>query len=301
MNGQYPMNNKQYNAPITRKTPSMFLFVVDCSSSMADMVIFAGNKTTKANAVSRIINTTLQEIASRCKREDGYRNYFDLGVMGYFDDRTEMLLDYLAPGKDFCSITELTENEVEEIEYETRRILPDGKYFITSTRIPNIIHPISSGTTPMGKAFKKAYTITKNWITAHKGLNCFPPVIINISDGEYTDTTEMELKETADKIKSLHTENGNVLLFNIHLSHDTGKEPVIFPISEKELNKEDRYANLLYNLSSELPDTFFDGIAMIKGLPRTAVKQAKAMGYNSSMTELMRMINIGSVSITRIG
>jgi hypothetical protein len=59
----------------------------------------------------------------------------------------------------------------------------------------------------------------------------YPPLIINISDGKPTDG-HPELP--ASKLRNMTTTDGNVLIFNAHLSSEPAR-PIEFPSQESEL------------------------------------------------------------------
>jgi len=65
----------------------------------------------------------------------------------------------------------------------------------------------------MCQALAQAKTIVQNWISQHP--SCFPPIVINITDGEATDGNP---SDAANEIMGLASSDGNVLLFNVHLS-----------------------------------------------------------------------------------
>lgn len=89
--------------------------------------------------------------------------------------------------------------------------------------------------THMDKAFKRAEGLLENWMKLRHDKDCYPPTIINITDGEYNGVSHDEMQQLANQLKSMFTNDGNVLLFNIHVvpGHT---ESVVFPASLGELN-----------------------------------------------------------------
>src|SRR5262245_1795216 len=71
-----------YSAEISRSNPSCFLFVIDQSGSMDD-VIPGETAKKKADGVADAINKLLQNLVIRCAKEEGVRDYFHVGVIGY--------------------------------------------------------------------------------------------------------------------------------------------------------------------------------------------------------------------------
>jgi hypothetical protein len=71
-----------YVAEISRTNPSCFIFLVDQSASMVDPI--GGEvKMSKADVVADALNRLLTELAIRCAKEEGVRDYFHVAVLGY--------------------------------------------------------------------------------------------------------------------------------------------------------------------------------------------------------------------------
>jgi hypothetical protein len=68
-------------AEISRTNPSCFIFLVDQSASMVDPIAEAGGS--KAEVVADALNRLLTELAIRCAKEEGVRDYFHVAVIGY--------------------------------------------------------------------------------------------------------------------------------------------------------------------------------------------------------------------------
>ena len=146
-------------------------------------------------------------------------------------------------------------------------------------------------------AIKKAFTITKEWIeNGHE--NCYPPMIINITDGMYSDGTEQEILQQANNLKALHTSDGNVLFLNCHIS-DNQSENVIFPVDEDDIPKTDQLARVIFKMSSVMPITYNNDICdQIKGAADVHSKYI-GMGYNSSMESLLSLLTIGTLGTSK--
>src|SRR5438105_638101 len=91
-----------YSAEISRANPSCFLFVIDQSASMLDVLdptniqpldkpLVVDGRTytqtaqgrTKAQAVADAINRLLQDLVIKCAKSEGVRDYYHVGVIGY--------------------------------------------------------------------------------------------------------------------------------------------------------------------------------------------------------------------------
>ena len=131
------------------------------------------------------------------------------------------------------------------------------------------------------------------WCAVPRNRDSFPPIVLNITDGEASDATPQTLLAEAGSIKSVATRDGNVLLFNIHLAGSgTQTSAQCFPSNREELPCI-RYADLLYDMSSELPACYDD---LILASHPGACPPFRAVGYNCPVEELFAMLAIGTAS-----
>lgn len=70
-----------YSVVPNRANPMAVLFVVDQSGSMIDRMPKTGN--TKSHQVATVINKMFAELITKAKKQDGVRDYYDVGVIGY--------------------------------------------------------------------------------------------------------------------------------------------------------------------------------------------------------------------------
>ena len=296
------MSDSLYDAPITRKNPALIVFLLDMSGSMNEKVVYEGVTMSKSEALNSIVNKTIQEMLYRCRKFSGYYNYFDFVALGYSEDDTIQLFEEVvgksSTSDEFYSVKDLAESQVENITRQRRSTDETGNVRYSLHKVPQYIRPHSYGKTPMYLALSKTYDLTKTWIEAHSGTICFPPIIINITDGEATDAAYPELLAISDKIRSLKTCNGSVLLLNIHIgnSSDT-KDSVRFPKCHTDLPCV-KYAKDLFEMSSILPESMcpaLKGILSAKDVED--IRGSRMMTFNSSMVTILEAINIGTVSI----
>ena len=71
-----------YQAEISRSNPTCFLFLVDQSGSMADPFGSSAGRS-KADELATILNRLLASLVIRCSKDEGVRDYFEVGVLGY--------------------------------------------------------------------------------------------------------------------------------------------------------------------------------------------------------------------------
>ncbi|RAP74772.1 vWA domain-containing protein [Paenibacillus montanisoli] len=229
-----------YSAEISRSNPSCFLFIIDQSGSMSDPY-GAGSK---AESVSDAINRLLQNLIIKCAKSEGIRDYYHVGVIGYGASVGPAFGGVLA-GKELVPISEIADNP-SRLEKRLKKV-PDGAGGLADqlVKFPVWFEPVSNGGTPMCQAVNTAHTILNQWINEY--TPSFPPVVIHITDGESTDgdpTSEMA------KLRELATDDGNVLLFNLHISDSPSAVEQRFPETSDGLP--DPYSRMLYEGSSLL-------------------------------------------------
>ena len=282
-----------YSARISRKRPTAFIILIDQSGSMADQTVFQHKTTTKALSVSFVVNRLIGELLHRSRREDGYRDYFDLAVLGYHEEQVVEMLHAKNHQRPFVSSSDLLGMERSEQTIQQEGRLPNGKTSITAIRVPIWIEPMATGRTPMFKALSECYRLCNTWCSDPAHYDSYPPTVFNITDGEATDGNDTQLLDIAQRIRSLGTSDGKVLLINIHISSDADSTPVLFPASTDEL-PDQRYARLLYDMSSEMPPVYNPVIENLQG---THKGPFRGISYNAGMLDLINIMNIGSVSV----
>jgi hypothetical protein len=200
-----------YNAEISRTNPSCFLFVVDQSGSMVKP--FGGQRgKIKAQGVADAINRLLQNLVLKCAKSDGIRDYFHVGVIGYGVQVGSAFAGKLA-GRSLVPISELANNPL-RIEQRTQKV-DDGAGGVIDKKLkfPIWFEPTGEGKTPMCGAFTLVKKIIDEFLGKYPA--CYPPVVINITDGMATDGVP---EPVATALRNAASQDGNVLLFNAHLS-----------------------------------------------------------------------------------
>ena len=264
------------------------------SGSMAEETRLDGMTMTRAEAVACLINQLLDELLGRMRRADRVRDCLDIALLEYAGDGVVPLL---SPDGGFVPVAELLRRPVEVRPRHVLRRLPSGNQVAATIPQRQWIDAKASGNTPMRAAFDEAERLARRWCTHPAHRNSFPPIVINITDGEASDCTDDELRRVCTQIRRLGTDDGNVLLFNIHVSTDSTSPAMVFPMPD-ELARANPYARLLAECSSIMPEAFDEAVRDFKGAG--AVPPFYGMGYNTSIIELLSIINIGSRSITNI-
>lgn len=282
-----------YTQEITRSHRAAFVLLLDQSTSMQQQVQFGRLTATKAQMVAYTANSLITELIDRCRRSDGIRNYYDITVIGYSGESVRSLL----PREGFNSVAELAQDMPPQTTVAFEEDLPDGTQTLVRHRQREWITPLAEGTTPMHEALHMVRDLVEAWCDEEQNAESFPPIVINITDGEPTDCTEIDLRDVCTLIKRTATEDGNTLLINIHISTDHRLNSIIFPMQE-ELSQACNKARLLADCSSVIPAALNEAIREMKGVG--AMPPYIGIGYNATVVELLSMINIGSRSITQL-
>jgi hypothetical protein len=271
-----------YTAEISRANPSCFLFLIDQSGSMADPFGAGESSRRKADGVADAINRLLQNLVIKCAKEEGVRDYYHVGVIGYGAHIGPAFSGPLA-GRELVPISEIG-NMPARIEERTKKV-DDGAGGLVdqSIRFPIWFDPVANGGTPMCQALGLAREILEKWLSQHPA--CFPPIVINITDGESTDG---DPTAAADAIRRLSSNDGEVLLFNVHLSSQRAT-PIEFP--DTEVGLPDRFAQLLFRMSSPLP-AYMRSIAQQEGY--RVSEGTRGFVFNADIVAVIRFLDIGT-------
>ena len=270
-----------YTAEISRVRPSCFIFLIDQSGSMQEGWGGEPGKS-KADALSTIINRLLQNLVLKCAKSEGVRDYYDVGVIGYGAAVGPAFSGPLA-GKELVPIGEIA-NQPARVEERTKKV-DDGAGGLVDQMIkfPVWFDAVANGGTPMCQAMGRAQSILSRWVTEQP--TSFPPIVINITDGQATDG---DPASAANALKDLKTEDGQLVLFNIHVS-STPSSPTEFPSDEAGLP--DDYAKILFRMSSSLPD-YMKNIAMEEGIQ--VGNSPRGFVFNGDMVSVIRFLDIGT-------
>jgi hypothetical protein len=279
-----------YSAPITRLHPTAFILLVDRSGSMRERVVFSGAEMTKARAVTLVANSFIDELLYRARREEGTRDYYDMAVIGYSGDGVRSLV---SPDGEFTSPSRLAALPVPREMISRERVLPSGRSVVAVTRHNVWFREKAAGVTPMCEALGEALSLVEWWCRQKRNRVGYPPTVINITDGEASDGDAGAVRAVAERIRRTGTADGRTILMNLHLARkDDPHSPVLFPSSPSEL-PDHRYARLLWDMSSDMPDNYHDTIASMRP---GAVPPFRALGWGSHIGEVAAMMNIGSVN-----
>lgn len=272
-----------YSAEISRANPTCFLFLIDQSESMRDPIGGGDVPMQKAEAVADAVNRLLSELSIKCAKEDGVRDYFHVGVIGY-GAQVGPIFDGALAGREIVPLSEVAAQPA-RIEERARPARPgrSGGGAGLAVKFPTWFSPVAFGDTPMCGALDLARRVLSGWLAEHPGS--FPPIVLNITDGESTDG---DPSVSAEALRGLTSTDGHVLLFNLHLSSDHS-DPVVFPALDATLP--DDYARLLYRMSSPLPEDMRSAawrhdLALTDG--------ARGFAFNADISSIVQFLDVGT-------
>ncbi|MDF5752877.1 vWA domain-containing protein [Spongiactinospora sp. TRM90649] len=271
-----------YTVEISRSNPTCFIFLIDQSASMSD-AIGGEVQTSKASVVSDAINRLLTELSVKCAKEEGVRDYFHVAVIGYGHRTVGSAFGGALAGRDLVPLSQVADNPA-RIEDRVKKV-PDGAGGLieTTVRFPIWMEPVANGGTPMRQALEYAHQLVDKWLAEHPA--CFPPIVLNLTDGEANDG---DPTIPATSIRSQSSADGPVLLFNLHVS-DAGGQPVTFPDTDGGLP--DSYARTLFGMSSPLPE-HMRSYAAQEGF--TVNEATRGFVYNADIVSVVQFLDIGT-------
>lgn len=276
-----------YQREISRDNKACILFLLDQSYSMVEPLGNSSNR--KCDELVKAVNGWLENMAIRAAGDEGIRDWMDVGVIGYRTDQQatpiiEPQLQGPMAGRQLVSVVEIGENPA-RIDTTNERFVDEetGEEMEFPSDKPVWVDAKAEGSTPMCHVLHYAYSILEPWIREHP--NSFPPIVIHISDGESQDGDPVPY---ADAVKSLATSDGNVMLFNCHLSM-MAAEPFVFPAAEEGFV--DELAKVLFRMSSVLPEPFYNSAI---GEGYQLQPGARGMAFNADMTVLIKFLDMGT-------
>src|SRR2546428_140300 len=152
-----------------------------------------------------------------------------------------------------------------------------------TVKFPVWFDPYWKGGTPMCAALKEATRIVETW--CQERPTGFPPIIINITDGEATDG---DLVAEARKLTAVGCDDGSVLLFNIHLSSTAGPS-IELPTNANKLP--DQHAKQLFEASSTLTPFM---VARANELGMSAAENSRGFIFNAQPLHVIHFLDIGT-------
>ena len=286
-----------YSAEISRLNPGCFLFlVVECFGMPAPL---GGQKVlSKGQAAADAVNRIVDTLSQRCSSGMDVRDYFHIGILGFTTKGKlrmggEPVINSHLPGttpdQPFLSISRVV--EVAEIEErQVKENYGEGEIVEVTRRMPVWLRPkgglLAGGWDPLCGILRFVRRPLTEWIGQHP--DSYPPTIIIICDGYFTDG---DPEPVAERIKKLRTNDGNVLLFTVHLS-GSNASPILFPSRETSVpNLRDGDSKQMFRLASVLPE---GSRLQAAGLGFPVDENSRGFVLNADAVALAQFLDIGT-------
>ena len=275
-----------YTKPLGQPHPGCIVFLIDQSGSMDDK--FGGSlpgvsMPKKMDAAADAINRLLQELVVACTQGEAIKDRIHIAVLGYGKTVGPLVGE---PDHELVTPSALL-NQMKR-EEKRKQAVSDGAGGIIErdVRFPVWFDATAGGTTPMCQAFSQAAKIVERWIPEH--MHCFPPVVLNITDGESTDGDPTPI---ARQISEMGSDDGQTLIFNCHLS-DLAVSPVLFPSDVNELPP-NAFARTLFEASSFIPASRYE---TAKDVCPSIKRGASGLVFNADVSAMVRFMTWGSLT-----
>lgn len=277
-----------YDAEISRRNPTAFFFVIDQSYSMSEPV--GGTSNSKSVMLATVVNRLLNELFLRAQKGDEVWDYFEIGLISYGNDKHGPTMIGSAfggalSGRAIVPISEVADYPLRTEKRKKKDYDATGNLIEVEVEFPVWLEPEFKGGTPMADAMAYTYNLVADWVIKHP--ESFPPVIIHVTDGEPSDGKDP--RPAAEAMRGLATNNGNVLMFTLHLSKDDNN-PNVFPSDASRLPND--FARLLFEMSSVLPIAWQSAAAEKMGMAVTA--QSRAFVFNANIEKMIQFLEIGT-------
>ena len=270
-----------YSAEISRLNPACFLFlVIQCITLPRE----------SADAVNRIVDT----LSQRCSSGTDIRDYFHIGILGFSTKffgtgiKTTYALPGTSPEQPFLPISKVVDAATVE-EKQVKEDYGNGEIVTVTRRMPVWLKHHNGGLDPMCAMLRCVKPALAEWTKEHP--DSYPPIVIIICDGYATDGNPLL---DAQRIKNLRTNDGNALLFTVHLSHNNNSRPTLFPSREDgllSLGEGTDDSKMMFRMASVLPEGSRRAAASL-GFPVDEL--ARGLVLNADPVALAQFLDIGT-------
>lgn len=243
-----PLVKVPYSAPITEENPAAIFFILNQSYPTDNKIVYKGKEETVSQAISDIVNQQLHTLIIQNTEDNNLHNRYQISVIGYGDNVYSCFNGNLRY-KNYVELEELKGNPLSIKKTIKEKKTRQGLIHIERDE-PVWITPKSDGNAYLHKALNRVKNLAEKWISLHP--SSFPPIIIHISCFGYNGTEDYDIIQLANEIKSLYTQDGNIIFANLIFSQKTEEKPVLFPKSVDEMGKS-VFGEMYYLMSSQLP------------------------------------------------
>lgn len=249
----------------------------------------------KHKIVALMCNLMIDEFVIRASRNGIVNNYYDIAAIGYTGDGVVSLLPGHSDG--FTSVERLSElmpaiktiNIIHQANGEAPIEIP--------LTLHEWIDPEPFGNASMVEGLTEAYMLIDKWCHIPDNRDSFPPIVFHFTDGAYNQQDRNDITDITSRLKSVNTNDGDSLLFNILLTSEEDSYSVSFP-TNRDFNPRSCEARLMFETSSMVPRSLENFIAFMLDIKRSG--PYRSLLVNSSACELISILNIGTESVNNV-
>lgn len=243
------------------KTPGHIIYLIDQSGSMEG---------TNERKAAESITAAMIETLKGCIQGKEVRNRVYITIIGYGNEE---------------GVSIIREGWITDFVADLQQCKTNGT---------PIIEPKSCGLTPMAETFALANKCITTWLSQRENVQgdykVPAPIVINITDG-YPDDVNKATTE-AQKIMNITTrDDGNVLVFNVHMDDSNDQVEIKFPTNKSILNGVAE-GEFLFEISSEMTDDFIKAARAQKF--EGVMPGSKGFVVNAKGDTLVRFVTFGS-------
>ena len=201
----------------------------------------------RPKGVADAINRLLQTLVVRCAKGEYILDRYYIGVIGYGGEIGLGFPVEALAAKVLQPVSRIGSHPL-RIEDRVKRV-DDGAGGLVEQHVkfPVWFEPKAQGKTPMCAALQAAHEVDRR-LRRPSTRAAFRRS--SSTSATARRPTAIRQPAMAAALRSLASQDGNVLLFNVHVSV-AGERPILFPTDERDLP--DDYARLLFRMSSPLP------------------------------------------------
>jgi hypothetical protein len=271
--------------------PTAMVILLDQSTSMGDS--FGKLSISKAQGAANAINGILLALITKNTKGKLIKDRIDVCVIPY---GLQDSADFQWKEK-FVTLTWLNSNPLPNKKiFKAGELGPDGTTLESDLIVPMWFLPVHNGNTPMCKGLGLAKEALSEWLSNPKHSGTFPPMVVNITDGEANDG---DPEPVAQELTRLSTSDGSVWLWNCHIT-GASADPILLPASEDRFNglsgKSLELALQLYRMSSVLPPPILDKAAKFFG-ESVAGPGSRCLAFNSDLAKLVDVLTFGTIPV----
>lgn len=274
-----------YSESLSTSNPGLILIMIDQSKSMSDS--YDANSS-KKDFAALAVNRVIAEVITACTVGDEIRDRCYIAVIGYRGDE-EVEVMFLK------KVSELAQNA--DTTTVKKKVSDGAGGLVEVDELVRVfVKPIANGGTPMAKAFGEAYEGAERFISKYP--NSFPPIVINITDGEPNEwrrsNTFKKTTEKAKQLAQLKTTDGNIIVMNAHIAAASAGK-IELPNSNSSF-RDNQFANFLFDISTILPENLAE---RAKEVGFNVQPDSRGFVFNADAETLISLLNFGSLGALR--